>query len=171
LELSDVIKGRRSIRSYQNEKIPRHLLEEIMEAAIWAPTGSNAQAWKFIVVGNDADIKNIKSLSPGIFDIPAAIVIVCRDLKRAYDIGGELGRDVLSIMDISMASQNIMLRAYDLGIGSCAVRSFGITAVKKFLDLPDYLRPELLITLGYPEKILDPPERRKINEVVHWWKE
>lgn len=171
IELLDVIKGRRSIRSYQNKKIPKHLLEEIMEAAIWAPSGSNAQAWKFIVVDDSVSIKNIKSLSPGIFDIPAAIVIVCRDLKRAYDIGGELGRDVLSIMDISMASQNIMLRAYDLGIGACVVRSFGLTAVKRFLDLPDYLSPELLITLGYPEKIPDPPERRKIDEVVHWWKE
>lgn len=170
MELLDVIKGRRSIRSYQNKKIPKHLLEEIMEAAIWAPTGSNAQAWKFIVVDNDADIKNIKSLSPGIFNIPAAIVVVCRDLKRAYDIGSEIGRDVLSIMDISMASQNIMLRACDLGIGSCAVRSFGLTAVKRFLDLPNYLSPELLITLGYPEKIPDPPERRKIDEVVHRWK-
>jgi len=170
MELLDAIKGRRSIRSYQNKKIPKHLLEEMMEAAIWAPTGSNAQAWKFIVVDDDGNIKNIKSLSPGIFDVPAAIVIVCRDLKRAYDIGGELGRDILSIMDIPMASQNIMLRAYDLGIGSCAVRSFGITAVKRFLDLPDYLNPELLVTLGYPEKIPDPPKRKKIDEVVHWWR-
>jgi len=91
-------------------------------------------------------------------------------LKRAYDIGGELGRDILSIMDISMASQNIMLRAYDLGIGSCVVRSFGITAVKRFLDLPDYVNPELLIALGYPEKMADPPERKKVDEVVHWWR-
>ena len=119
---------------------------------------------------DDISIKNIKSLSPGIFDVPAAIVIVCRDLKRAYNIGGELGRDIMSLMDISISSQNIMLRAYDLGIGSCAARSFGITVVKSFLDLPDYLNPELLITLGYPEKIPGPPERRKVNEVVHWWR-
>ena len=61
MELLDAIKGRRSIRSYQNKKIPKPLLEEVMEAAIWAPTGSNAQAWKFIVVDDDANIKKIKS--------------------------------------------------------------------------------------------------------------
>ncbi|NQS89253.1 nitroreductase family protein [Patescibacteria group bacterium] len=171
MEVFDAIKGRRSVRNYKYKKIPEQLLKKIMEAAIWSPSGSNAQAWKFIVVDNNEEIKKIKTLSPGIFDVPAAIVIMCRDLKRAYDIAGELGRDILSLMDISMASQNIMLMAYELGIGSCAVRSFGIGAIKKLFDLPDHINPELLITLGYPEKIPDPPKRRKVDEVIHWWKE
>jgi len=170
MEVFEAIKGRRSIRSYKDKKISKQLLERITEAAIWSPSGSNAQAWEFIIVDDDEEIKKIKTLSPGIFDVPAAIVIVCRDLKRAYDIAGELGKDMLSLMDISMASQNIMLMAYELGIGSCAVRSFGISAIKKLFDLPDHINPELLITLGYPEKIPDPPKRRKIDEVVHWWK-
>ena len=168
MEVFEAIKGRRSIRNYKDKKISKQLLERLMEAAIWSPSGSNAQAWEFVVVDNDDEVKKIKTLSPGMFDVPAAIIIVCRDLKRAYDIGGELGRDILSLMDISMASQNIMLMAYELGIGSCAVRSFGINAVKKLLNLPDRISPELLITLGYPEKIPEPPKRRKIDEVVHW---
>jgi nitroreductase len=171
VELIDVIKGRRSIRRYQKKKIPRDVLGEIVEAGIWAPSGSNVQAWKLIVVDNDEVIKSIKSLSPGMFDVPAAIVVVCRDLKRAHDMGGELGEDILSLMDISMASQNIMLRAYDLGVGSCAIRSFGMAALKRFLDLPDYISPELLITLGYPAEMPIPPKRRKVEEVVQWWRE
>lgn len=168
MEVFEAIKGRRSIRNYKDKKIPKQSLEKIMEAAIWSPSGSNAQAWEFIVVDDEDDVKKIKMLSPGIFNIPAAIVIVCRDLKRANDIVGEVGRDILSLMDISMASQNIMLRAYDLGIGSCAVRSFGITAIKGLFTIPDHLNPELLITLGYPEKIPEPLKRRKIDEVVHY---
>jgi len=139
-----------------------------MDAAVCAPSGSNAQAWEFIVVENDDDIKKIKTFSPGLFGSPVAIIIICRDLKRAYELSGELGRDIMSLMDISMASQNIMLAAYDLGIGSCPVRSFAISAVKKLYDLPDHINPELLITLGYPEEIPKPPKRREINEVVHW---
>ena len=164
----DAIKGRRSIRSYKDSKIPREQLEKIMDAAIWSPSASNAQAWEFIVVEGDDDIKEIKTFSPGIFGNPAAIIVVCRDLKRAYEVCGELGRDTLSLMDISMASQNIMLAGHDLGIGSCAVRSFGIGAVKRLFDLPEHINPELLITLGYPEKIPTPPKRRKVNEVVRW---
>jgi len=168
VETFDAIKGRRSVRSYKDEKVPVEKLEKIMDAAIWSPSGSNAQAWKFIVVQNDDDIKDIKTFSPGIFGKPAAIIIVCRDLKRAYEVCGELGRDTLSLMDISMASENIMLAAYNLGIGSCAVRSFGISAVKRLYDLPDHIVPELLITLGYPEETPQPPKRREIGEVVHW---
>jgi len=164
----DAIRGRRSVRSYTDRKIPREHLGKIMEAAIWSPSGSNAQAWEFIVVEDDDDIKKIKTFSPGIFGNPAAIIIVCRDLKRAYELCGELGRDILSVMDISMASQNIMLAAYDLGIGSCAVRSFGISAIKRLYDLPEHINPELLITLGYPEETPKPPKRREINEVVQW---
>jgi len=168
METFEAIKGRRSVRSYKDKKISTQQLEKIMEAAIWSPSGGNAQPWEFIVVGNDNDIKKIKTFSPGIFGNPAAIIIVCRDLKRAYEVGGELGRDTLSMMDISMASQNIMLAAYELGIGSCAVRSFGISAIKRLYDLPDHINPELLITLGYPETIPEPPKRREISEVVHW---
>ncbi len=164
----DAIKGRRSVRSYKDSKIPREQLEKIMDAAIWSPSASNAQAWEFIVVEGDDDIKEIKTFSPGIFGNPAVIIIVCRDLKRAYEICGELGRDTLSLMDISMASQNIMLAGHALGIGSCAVRSFGIKAIKRLYDLPEHITPELLITLGYPEKIPTPPKRRKVNEVVRW---
>lgn len=171
METFEAIRGRRSIRNYKDKKIPRYLLKKIMEAAIWSPSGSNAQAWKFIVIDSEEEIRKIKILSPGIFDIPPAIVVVCRDLKRAYETGGELGRDILSLMDISMASQNIMLRAYDLGIGSCPVRSFGVNAIRKLLNLPDHISPELLITLGYPEKIPAPPKRRKMDEVVQWYKE
>jgi len=168
METFDAIKGRRSVRNYKNEKIPIEKLEKIMDAGMWAPSGSNEQPWEFIAVVDDDDIKEVKTFSPGIFGNPAAIIIICRDLNRAYEICSELGRDTLSMMDISMASQNIMLAAYDLGIGSCAVRSFGISAVKRLYDLPDHINPELLITLGYPEETPKPPKRRGISEVVHW---
>ncbi len=168
METIDAIKGRRSVRKYTDRKIPKEKLEEIMEAAVWSPSASNAQAWEFIVVESNDDIKKTKTFSPGIFGNPAAMIIICRDLKRAYEVGGELGRDILSLMDISMAGQNIMLAAYNLGIGSCAVRSFGISAVKRLYDLPEHINPELLVTLGYPEETPKPPGRRELGEVVHW---
>lgn len=49
MELFESIKGRTSTKNYKDKKIPKHLLEETMEAAIWALSGSNAQAWKFIL--------------------------------------------------------------------------------------------------------------------------
>ena len=169
METFDAIKGRRSVRKYKKEKLLRQDLEKILEAGIWAPSGSNAQPWQFFVIDNNELIKKIMVIAPGIFNLPAAMVIVCRDMERAFSLVGELGRDVISLMDISMASQNMMVEAYDLGIGSCAVRSFGISALKTLLNFPEHISPELIIALGYPEEFLPAPERRKLDEVVFWY--
>jgi nitroreductase len=90
------------------------------------------------------------------FDMPSAIVAVCRDMKIAEKTGNPL----LSIFDVAMATQNILLMAYDLGIGSCPVRSFNQKAIQVLLDLPDHVLPELLVTLGYPAEKPSPRERR-----------
>jgi len=78
----------------------------------------------FIIVTDSDWIQKIKAVSPGILGSPSALVVVCQDKDLAYKKGGALGRDVSSIMDVAMASQNIMLQAYDEKIGSCPVLSF-----------------------------------------------
>ena len=78
----------------------------------------------FIIITDCNWIQKIKAVSPGILGIPSALIVVCQDKELAYKKGGELGRDILPIMDVAMASQNIMLQAYDEKIGSCPVLSF-----------------------------------------------
>lgn len=169
MEVFEAISGRRSVREYKKEKLPRQDLEKILEAGVWAPSASNAQPWEFLVIDDSEAIKRIMVIAPGIFNLPAAMIIVCRDTARALSLVGELGRDVTSLMDISMASQNMMLEAYDLGIASCPVRSFGIAALKTLLNLPDHASPELIISLGYPGESPLVPKRRDLHEVVIWY--
>jgi len=96
--------------------------------------------------------------------IPSALIVVCQDKELAYKKGGKIGKDILSIMDVAMASQNIMLQAYDEKIGSCAVLSFYKKGVQILLNLPEWIVPELLISLGYPAESPKPP-KRKFEEV------
>jgi len=70
-----------------------------VEAGVWAPTGGNAQTWVFIIITDCNRIQKIKAVSPGILGIPSALIVVCQDKELAYKKGGELGRDILSIMD------------------------------------------------------------------------
>jgi nitroreductase len=153
----EIIKGRRSIRRFQRKVIEDEKIRQILEAAIWAPSAGNLQPWVFIVVRDPKTIEKIKAVSPGMFDLPAAIVAVCRDMK----IAEKSGNPILSIFDISMAAQNILLMAYELGIGSCPVKSFSQRAVQVLLDLPDHILPELLITLGYPAEKPSPRHRKR----------
>ena len=68
--------------------------------------------------------------------------------------GGAFGRDELSIIDVSMAAQNILLMATEKGIATCTVKSYNKEAVKRILDLPDEISVDLIISLGYSTKDL-----------------
>ncbi len=164
MKVFEVIKGRRSIRKFEDRSIEKKILHKLVEAGVWAPTGGNSQTWVFIIVTDSDRIRKIKAVSPGILGIPSALVVVCQDKELAYKKGGELGRDISSIMDVAMASQNIMLQAYDEKIGSCPVLSFHKKGVRTLLNIPDWIVPELLISLGYPAESPKPP-KRKFGEV------
>ncbi len=166
----EIIKSRRSIRKYVDKKIPDEALKRILEAAIWAPSGSNEQAWYFVIVRSKEKIEKIKALTPGMMadENPDVVIIACADKKRAYEVAAELGRDVMSSLDVAMAVQNMMLAAWELGIGSCPKCSINKKALQILLNLPEHLEPVLIVTLGYPAEIPSPPPRRSLEEVVKY---
>lgn len=165
VDVLSIIKGRRSIRSFQDKEIPEDHLLTILEAGIWAPSGSNIQPWEFILVNDPTLVKKIKLLSPGLYGMPKALIVLCMNKKRT-EKAGRLGPS-LAIIDISMAAQNMMLMAYSLGIGSCPVVSFNKSGLKELLGIPEEVDPVLMISLGYPSEWPSPPERRPLEEVVH----
>ena len=169
MELWEAIKGRRSIRSFLDKPVERALLERLIEAALWAPSGGNAQTWIFIVVDEKDRIENIRAISPGLLGEPTALVVVCQDKDLAHKKGGELGRDTLSVMDAAIAGQNIALQAFAEELGSCLVMSFHKNGIQRLMNLPERIVPELLIALGYPAESLPPPKRR--TEQVSFYNE
>jgi nitroreductase len=72
----------------------------------------------------------------------------------------------LALFDCAMAAQNMMLRAWDLGLGSCVMRSTNLEAVREILQTPERLRPELLLMLGYPASV--PPAPARDEGAIHW---
>ncbi len=165
-DLLEIIKSRRSVRNYLPGKpIPEEALRKILQAGIWSPSGSNIQPWEFILLSDENNIENVIALSPGIFSKPSAIVILCVNRERAKK-GGAAG-EVMALMDIAIAAQNIMLEAHFLGIGSCPVMSFSKAGIKELLNIPEHVEPVLMITLGYPAEKPLPPRRRSFEDVMH----
>lgn len=163
----DVIKGRRSVRSFKDERISKEHLTFILEAGIWAPSGGNAQPWEFVVVRDKATIEKIRLFSPGLFGDPDVIVVLCINKER---VKGGKSEELVALMDIAMAAQNMMLAAYSLGVGSCPIASFNKIAVKELLEIPEHVDPVLMLSLGYPDRWPKPPKRRPLEEVVHYEK-
>ena len=167
-QMMAVLQGRRSIRRFSAQPLARELLTQLVVAACWAPSGSNAQAWQYVAVDDPEKLARLTAFLPGVLAPPPALICLCLDRERETARAGQLGEEVLGVMDLSMAAQNIMLYAHCLGLGSCAVRGFHPTVVRTALALPPQVTPELIIVLGYPAQQPKAPARRPLEEVLHW---
>jgi nitroreductase len=158
----EAIKERRSIRQFTDDPIGKDALEKLLDAARWAPTASNQQRRRFVVVTSPTVKELIKKFSPGIFVIPSAYIVIC--VEKAPDAG--TGADVSYLADCAIAAQNILLAAYEMGIGSCLVLAFSKTAVTEVLNLPENVEPLLVVTLGFPAESPKPPARRELSQIA-----
>jgi len=166
MDVFEAIRDRRSVRKYKAEPVLDNLVKKLLEAAVWAPSGSNIQPWNFIVIKDRKVLDMVRKISPGYFgDAPLAI-LVCSDKERAFKLGGELGRDYLSVAGCAAAVQNMLLAAYASGLGTCVVKSFSSTAIKHILEIPTEIEPELLVIVGYPDQSPKPPSRRQLREIT-----
>ena len=160
--LVEAIQKRRSIRQFKDKPIDKETLERLLDAARWAPTASNQQKWRFVVVTSPPVKELIKKFSPGIFAIPSAFIVIC--IEKAPDAGA--WNEITYLADCAIAAQNIMLAAHEMGIGSCVALSYAKVAVTEILNLPEYLEPLLVITLGYPAEDPEPPPRLELNQIA-----
>lgn len=162
MDVFEAIKSRRSIRQFTDEPIEKDTLEKLLDAARWAPTASNQQRWRFVVVTDPSVKQLIRKFAPGIFLMPAAFIVIC--VEKEPD-AGRWDEDTY-LADCAVAAQNIMLAAHEIGIGSCPALSYAKVAVQEILNLPEDIEPLLVITLGYPAESPEPPPRLELKEIA-----
>jgi nitroreductase len=165
MDVEQAILKRRSVRTFTGQQVEREKLQKICTAAVWAPTGGNSQPWYFVPVTEPETVKLIKAVSPGLLGTPPAVIAILSDRKYNVDKMGAIG-ETLAEMDCCFAAQNILLRAHDLGLGTCVIRSFNQPAVREILKAPEGVLPELLVICGYPGNDPAPPPRRM--DVIRW---
>ena len=162
-----LIKARRSVREHTGAPVPGAILNQLLQAARWAPSGGNQQQWCFVVVRDALQMRKVAAVSPGLLGQPGAIVVICADKGTDSGRSQELD-EACSLIETGLAAQNLMLAAAAFGLGSCPVRSFNPQALGRLLGLPEQVSPELIVTLGYPARAVDAPPRRPAAETVHW---
>ena len=157
----ELIKRRRSVRNYRSDPVARDLLEKIVDAGRLAATAINIQPWEFIVVVDPARKKKLADITDyGKFikDAGACIAVVAKDTKYYLEDG-------------SAATENILLAATELGLGSCWVAGDKKPYAEKilsFLGVPGGYKLISLVAIGYPEGDLPNPAKRPLSEVLHW---
>lgn len=168
MELHEVIEKRRSIRKFSEKPVSRELLEQLIRAAALAPSASNMQAWRFFVADDPELVRAVDSFSPGFSGKPPVIIAIASDLAEVERRGSKNSLVYGLMMDAAMAAENLMLEAADLGLGTCAIKSYNDKAVHKLLNLPDTMRLEILISVGWPAAEPREPKRKAMDQVLFW---
>ncbi len=173
--LDEVIQQRRSIRAYQDKPVPKNFVRALLEAARLAPSACNSQTWRFIVVDdrevlNEIAQKGTRSVIRNAFLTQAPLLIVgCNKLDL---VANRVGKAVTGIdyyqVDLGIAMEHIVLKATELGLGTCWIGWFNERKIKKILHIPSGIRVSALLTIGYPKGPLPPARPRlKLEEISY----
>lgn len=158
MDIFEAIKKRRSIRAYLAKPVEPDALVKILEAGRLAPSASNRQEWRFIVVTDEAARKRLCQAAKGQkFVAEAPIIIVCCAQTDNHTMTcGQLSYPI----DVAIAIDHMTLAAIALNLGTCWIGAFYEEEVKKVLDIPSHIRVVELLTLGYPKELPNSSKER-----------
>lgn len=166
MDLIEGLKTRRSIRSYQDREVPDTLIEALLETARWAPSATNNQPWRFVVV---KDKERKAKLRGGLRDalIPFNKHIVEAPAVLVAWYIPSLLFNKFQVSDVSNAIMHVLLAAHASGLGTCWIGWFSEDRVKKVTALPKKAQVVALITLGYPREVPEPKGRKPVKDIVY----
>lgn len=154
METLKAMATRKSVREFTDEGITFEDIKKILTAGMSGPSCMNKRMWSFVVIRNKELLGKL-SVANGLYAAPlrgAALgVLVCGDLERALPDAPEYW-----VIDASIATQNMVLAAQDLGIGSvwlgCWPCEDRVQEVKELMDLPENIVPHSILALGYAKE-------------------
>ncbi len=169
MECIKAIKERRSIRKFKNIEIEKEIIQELLDAAQWAPSAGNLQARDFVVVTRKTT-KNklaLAALGQNFIEEAPVVIVAVANIGRSSQRYGERG-ELYALQDTTASVMNILLAAHAKGLATCWVGAFDEEAVSRLLGLPSKTRPIAIIPIGYPDEHPLAPPRMNLNDVVHW---
>lgn len=177
-ELMDIIKGRRSIRRYQERAVSEEDLQKILESVQWSPSWANTQCWEIVVIKDQSTKEKINetltATNPARKGLPGAplVLAVCGKTKSSGYYKGESSTKFGDwfMFDLGIVTQNICLTAHSLGLGTVIVGLFDHDKARQVLGAGEGYEVVALIPVGYPAKDSPAPKRREISEFTHYEK-
>jgi len=167
METVEAIFTRRSIREYAAQAVPDELVQELLAAAMQAPSAGNQQPWHFIIVTERKQLDALTGVlhrGPSLKAAPLAVAVcVDMDLLQHPDFW---------VQDCSAATQNLLLAAHAQGLGAVWLGVYPVeervAGVKQVLGLPGQVVPLCIVALGYPAAKPEPPARRYDATRLHY---
>ncbi len=167
MKVYDAMLKRRSVRKYTDKPIDKEHVELLLKAAMAAPSGHNLRPWSFLVVDDRETLDELSEVHKYAKMLKGAplCIAVCGE---SYSEGRY---QTLWDQDCAAATENILLQATELGIGTVWLGIYpseaNRTRTKKVLDLPDHITPYALISLGYPAEEKEPRTQYDESKIHH----
>ncbi len=161
----DLLRARRSIRTYEDRAVEPEKIDLLKEAALRSPSSRNIKPWAFVFVEDRRLLAGLAGSKPhgaGFLQNAALGVVVCADA----------GKSDTWIEDCAIATIIVQLAAQSVGLGSCWVQIRGRDHadgqpaehhIKKLLGLPDHLSVEAIVSIGYPAEKKTPVPTEALN--------
>ncbi|HUL39967.1 MAG TPA: nitroreductase family protein [Methanomassiliicoccales archaeon] len=148
----EAIRTRRSVRSFAADPVPKEAIEEILRAAMSAPSAGNEQPWQFLVIDDRKKLDSITTANPN--------AKMCKEAQAAILVCGDTTKEKYPgfwVQDCAAATQNILLAAHAQGLGSVWTGVYPIMervqGFKELMVLPGNIVPFSLVMLGYPSRV------------------
>ncbi len=174
-DLMEIIKGRRSIRKFEDREVEEEKITTLLEAVRWSQSWANTQCWEVIVVRDKQGKEKLQSAVPSnnpaylaIVKAPVVFVMVAKLNSAGYYKGKVTTKfGDWFMFDMGIANQNLCLTAHSLGLGGVVVGLFDHNKVKEVMGVPEGYEVVTMIPIGYPAQSPKAPKRKELPEFVH----
>jgi len=175
MNFDEIVRNRRSVRAYDKKPVEQSDIREMCEAARLAPSACNSQTWRFIAVTDRELLDEIctNGMRPIIsnkwLNQAPLIIVGCSKLDI---VANKLGNSVTGIeyyqIDLGIAMEHIVLKATELGLGTCWIGWFNEEKIKTILDIPKNVKVSALLAIGHPDKKTKPKQfsRHPIEKIL-----
>jgi len=167
MDIEEVIRKRYSCRSYKDTPVPEEKLKSVLEAAQLAPSASNRQPYKLIIVKDKEKREKLATAAGQGFIGEAPIIVVGVSLEPERIMGCQVPAYAV---DLAIAMEHIALQAAAEGLGTCWLGAFSQQEAKKILEIPEEYKIVTLMPLGYPADSPGPKDRKSLDELVSYEK-
>ena len=179
MNVMEAILNRRSIRKYKTEPISDDVIQQVLNAARWAPSWANTQCARFVVIKDPTTKTRIADevLSQGnpateaVRNAPV-VIVACAEMGKSGYKKGEVKTDKGDwfMFDVGLAMQNLTLEAHELGLATVHVGLMDAIKLEELLEVPDGVRVVELTPLGYPDEQPKGPGRKELTDIVSYEK-
>jgi nitroreductase len=164
MDVIEAMRTRRSIRKFQRKPVPEALVQDLLRAAMSAPSAGNQQPWHFVLIDDQEILRKVPAINPyaGMAKDAPLAVLICGDLALEKFAG-------YWVQDCSAATQNLLLAAHGKGLGAVWTGIYPLNdrveGFKRLCNLPEKVIPLALIIVGYPDQVLKPEDRFRTDRV------